>query len=711
MPADRGDRRPRRRAAARGPCWPARSRRPSTRSGTRAPLVGDRVAVVGAGMVGALRRPAARRDPRRRGDARRHQPGPGRRWRPRSGSASPGPSDAPGDLDLVVHTSATAAGLQLSLDLLAPDGHGGRPQLVRRRAGHAGARRARSTHRRLAIRASQVGAVAPARRAAARPRTGWRWRWTCCSDNAFDALLTGVVAVRRPAGGRWPASSGGDAGCATRSATTERVSAMFSVTVRDRMMVAHSFRGEVFGPAQRLHGATFVVDATFRRADARRRRHRRRHRPGHRAAARDPRPTSTTATSTTSRRSPGSTRRPRCWPGRSPTGWPTAIHAGALGAPAREPGRDRGDPARVARRVGVATSARAVTRGPLVVPRRVRRPRAGRAGATSTTAQVRRGLADLGWAVVDPRGRRRLADGRHATRRRRPSTARWPASRTARSCSSTGCVGAGARRPCWSGGAAGCGWSSWCTCPGPPGRPAGATVLARRRGSSSRPASGPRGRLRRARTAWPPTGCVRRAAGRRRGRAVAAGHRPAAARCCACRGHPAKGHDVLVAALAGLGRPGLDAAPASAPLDREPDVRRALRRRVLADSGIADRVQLAGPLAGADLDAGLRRAPTCSCCRPGWRATAWSSPRRWRAACRSSRPRSGGVPEALGRGAGRTPARACWCPPATTGALGRRPRGVARRPDLRERAAGSGAAAPRAAGRLGADRRRRSRPR
>ncbi|WP_213451778.1 6-pyruvoyl trahydropterin synthase family protein [Rhizomonospora bruguierae] len=42
---------------------------------------------------------------------------------------------------------------------------------------------------------------------------------------------------------------------------------MFSVTVRDQIMVAHSFRGEVFGPAQRLHGATFVVDATFRRPD------------------------------------------------------------------------------------------------------------------------------------------------------------------------------------------------------------------------------------------------------------------------------------------------------------------------------------------------------------------------------------------------------------------------------------------------------------
>jgi 6-pyruvoyl-tetrahydropterin synthase len=41
---------------------------------------------------------------------------------------------------------------------------------------------------------------------------------------------------------------------------------VFSVTVRDHMMIAHSFRGDVFGPAQRLHGATFVVDATFRRA-------------------------------------------------------------------------------------------------------------------------------------------------------------------------------------------------------------------------------------------------------------------------------------------------------------------------------------------------------------------------------------------------------------------------------------------------------------
>ncbi|HXF32682.1 MAG TPA: 6-carboxytetrahydropterin synthase [Solirubrobacterales bacterium] len=41
---------------------------------------------------------------------------------------------------------------------------------------------------------------------------------------------------------------------------------MFSVNVRDHMMIAHSLRGEAFGPAQRLHGATYVVDAAFRRA-------------------------------------------------------------------------------------------------------------------------------------------------------------------------------------------------------------------------------------------------------------------------------------------------------------------------------------------------------------------------------------------------------------------------------------------------------------
>jgi 6-pyruvoyl-tetrahydropterin synthase len=40
---------------------------------------------------------------------------------------------------------------------------------------------------------------------------------------------------------------------------------MYSVSVRDHFMIAHSFKGETFGPAQRLHGATYVVDVEFRR--------------------------------------------------------------------------------------------------------------------------------------------------------------------------------------------------------------------------------------------------------------------------------------------------------------------------------------------------------------------------------------------------------------------------------------------------------------
>ena len=86
---------------------------------------------------------------------------------------------------------------------------------------------------------------------------------------------------------------------------------MFSVTVRDHMMIAHSFKGEVFGPAQRLHGATYVVDVEFR-AGPRRRRHRRRHRPRHRVAQQLSR-SSTSATSTRCRSSPAGTRPRSFW--------------------------------------------------------------------------------------------------------------------------------------------------------------------------------------------------------------------------------------------------------------------------------------------------------------------------------------------------------------------------------------------------------------
>ena len=42
---------------------------------------------------------------------------------------------------------------------------------------------------------------------------------------------------------------------------------MYSLTVRDHMMIAHSFQGEIFGPAQKMHGATYVVDLTFERQE------------------------------------------------------------------------------------------------------------------------------------------------------------------------------------------------------------------------------------------------------------------------------------------------------------------------------------------------------------------------------------------------------------------------------------------------------------
>ncbi|REC95832.1 6-pyruvoyl trahydropterin synthase family protein [Kushneria indalinina] len=42
---------------------------------------------------------------------------------------------------------------------------------------------------------------------------------------------------------------------------------MYSLTVRDHVMIAHSFNGQIFGPAQKLHGATYIVDVTFKRPD------------------------------------------------------------------------------------------------------------------------------------------------------------------------------------------------------------------------------------------------------------------------------------------------------------------------------------------------------------------------------------------------------------------------------------------------------------
>ena len=154
-----------------------------------APAVGDRVAVVGAGMVGCCvarllgRHPAVHVtlvdvDPGRAGVA-----------------ASLGvdfavPEDAPGELDLVVHTSATSAGLQRSLELLAAEGtvvdlswYGETDvRLSLGGAFHA---------RRLTIRSSQVGTVSPARASRRTPADRLSLALELLRDPAFDVLLTG----------------------------------------------------------------------------------------------------------------------------------------------------------------------------------------------------------------------------------------------------------------------------------------------------------------------------------------------------------------------------------------------------------------------------------------------------------------------------------------------------------------------------------------
>ncbi len=175
-----------------------------------APLVGDRIAVVGAGMVGcAVARlaggiPGARVtlvdvDPARADTAGA------------LGVDFARPEDAVGEQDVVIHASGTSSGLQRALGLLPPDGsvielswYGDRPvELSLGGAFHS---------RRLGIKASQVGAVAAARRARRSPADRRALALDLLRDPAFDALLTGSSpfeelpeVIARLADGRLPA--------------------------------------------------------------------------------------------------------------------------------------------------------------------------------------------------------------------------------------------------------------------------------------------------------------------------------------------------------------------------------------------------------------------------------------------------------------------------------------------------------------------------
>jgi threonine dehydrogenase-like Zn-dependent dehydrogenase len=159
-----------------------------------APRLGDRVAVIGAGMVGCAVAAVLRSFPLERLqlvdiDERR------RRVAERLGVPFAAPADADGECDVVVHCSATGAGLNRGLELLGDEGelvelswYGDRQVGVNLGADfHA---------RRLSVRASQVGAVAAARRS----RRGHAERLGLAlgllRDPAFDALITGHAPFR-----------------------------------------------------------------------------------------------------------------------------------------------------------------------------------------------------------------------------------------------------------------------------------------------------------------------------------------------------------------------------------------------------------------------------------------------------------------------------------------------------------------------------------
>src|SRR4051794_29593634 len=154
-----------------------------------APLMGDRVAVVGAGMVGCCVARLLARFPAVEVTLVDVDPARGE-VAAALGAGFASPEDVPGDRDLVVHASATSAGLQRSLELLAPEGtvldlswYG--DDEVRLALGgdfHA---------RRLQIRASQVGTVSPARSARRTTADRLALALELLRDPAFDALVTG----------------------------------------------------------------------------------------------------------------------------------------------------------------------------------------------------------------------------------------------------------------------------------------------------------------------------------------------------------------------------------------------------------------------------------------------------------------------------------------------------------------------------------------
>ncbi len=129
-----------------------------------------------------------------------------------------------------------------------------------------------------ACRSSQVGRLPPQRS----PRWNYRRRMELALgllvDPRLDALISGETAFQDLPALMQRLAYDPPGHCASASATPTPATdhpyrahsgdrPMYSLTVREHIMIAHSFRGEIFGPAQRVHGATYLVDACFQRGE------------------------------------------------------------------------------------------------------------------------------------------------------------------------------------------------------------------------------------------------------------------------------------------------------------------------------------------------------------------------------------------------------------------------------------------------------------
>ena len=407
-----------------------------------APLLGDRVAVVGAGHGRLLRRapaePASRRSRSRSSTS--NPAGP--RWPPRSASTSRCPPTPPATRDLVVHASATSAGLQRSLDLLAPEGTVHRAELVRRRRGPAVARR------RVPLRPPrhprQPGRHRlPGPRARRTPADRLALALDLLRDPVFDALDHRRVPLRRAARGHGPAGRGDPAGALPHRHLRRGVARV----QRDRPR-PHDDRPQLPRRGVRARAAPARRDVRRRRhvpaRRPRRGRHRGRHRAGRRGAARRAR----RAQLPQPRRRAGLRRHEHHHRGAGPGRRRPARRAGARRRPRRRRARARRarrSPCTSRTSPGRATSGRCDGRCTSSC-RTASTTRRGRAAATPTTASLPRARRDR---LVGARARRaRLLAAARRGRARRARRAPSGRSPTAPSCCSTGW--SPRRRPtCW----------------------------------------------------------------------------------------------------------------------------------------------------------------------------------------------------------------------------------------------------------------------